>query len=45
MQTYLNQQKVLLKITINVIQDPAVYQHEHMVFIVINKKIKSLLTF
>jgi len=27
------------------IQDPAVNQHQHMIFIVISKQIKSLLTF
>jgi len=27
------------------IQDPTVNQHQHMVFIIIHKQIKSLLTF
>jgi len=27
------------------IQDPTVNQHEHMIFVIISKQIKSLLTF
>jgi len=45
MQTYLNQRKVLFKKTANIIQDPTVNQHEHMIFVVISKQIKSLSTF
>jgi len=32
MQMYLNQRKVLFKKTTNMIQDPTVNQHEHMIF-------------
>ena len=32
MQTYLNQRKVLFKKNANVIQDPTVNQHQHMIF-------------
>jgi len=43
MQMYLNQQKVLFKKkSINIIQDPTVDQHEHMIFVIISKQIKSL---
>ena len=35
MQTYLNQRKVLFKTTRNMIQDPTVNQHQHMIFIII----------
>jgi len=45
MQTYLNQREVLFQKTTNMIQDPAVNQHQHMIFIIIIKPIKSLLTF
>jgi len=45
MQTYLNLQKVLFKETKNMIQDSTVNQHQHMIFIIINKQINSLLTF
>jgi len=45
MQMYLNQRKVLFKKTTNMIQDPTVNQHEHMVFVIISKQIKSLSTF
>jgi len=37
MQTYLNQRKVLFKKTTNMIQDPAVNQHQHMIYIIISK--------
>jgi len=45
MQTYLNQRKVLFLKTTNMIQDPAVNQHENMIFVIISKQIKSLSTF
>jgi len=46
MQTYLNQRKVLFKKNlINMIQDPTVNQHEHMIFVIISKQIKSWSTF
>jgi len=45
MQTYLNQREVLFKNATNMIQDPTVNQHQHMIYIIINKQIKSLLTF
>ena len=32
MQTYLNQQEVLLKKTTNMVQDPTVNQHQHISF-------------
>jgi len=32
-------------LTTNMIQDSAVNQHQHMVFIIISKQIKSLSTF
>jgi len=44
-QTYLNQRDVLFKNTTNMIQDPTVNQHQHMVYIIISKQIKSLSTF
>jgi len=44
-QTCLHQQKVLFKKTTNIIQDPTVNQHQHMIFIIISKQIKSLSTF
>jgi len=37
MQTYLNQRKVLFKKTTDMIQDPAVNQHQHMIYIIISK--------
>ena len=39
MQTCLNQGKVLFVKTTNMIQSPKVYQHQHMIFISIGKKI------
>jgi len=45
MQTYLNQRKGLFKKTTKMLQDPTVNQHQHMVFIIISKQIKSLSTF
>jgi len=45
MQTYLNQRKVLFKKTTNTIQDPAVNQHENIIFVITSKQIKSLSTF
>jgi len=42
---YLNQRKVLFKKTTNMIQDPTVNQHQHMIFIIITKHIYSLSTF
>jgi len=45
MQTYLNQRDVLFKKTTNIIQDSTVNQHQHMIFIIISKPIKSLSTF
>jgi len=42
METYSNQQKVLLKKTTNMIQDPTVNQHQRMIFIIISKQIQSL---
>jgi len=45
MQTYLNQQKVQLKKSTNIIQDPTVNQHQHIIFIIISKQIKSLSIF
>jgi len=45
MQTYLNQRKVLFKKTTNMIQNPTVNQHEHMIFVIFSKQIKSLSTF
>ena len=45
MQMYLNQRNVLLKKTTKTTQDPTVSQHQHMIFIVISKQIKSLSTF
>ena len=39
MQTYLNQRKVLFKKTTNMIQDPTVNQHQHIIFIIISKQI------
>jgi len=39
MQTYFNQRKVLLKNTTNIIQNPTVNQHQHMIFIYISKQI------
>ena len=45
MQMYLNQRKALFKKTTNMIQDPTVNQHEHMVFVIISKQIKSWSTF
>jgi len=45
MQTYVNQRKVLFKKTTNMIQDPTVNQHEHMIFVIISKQIKSLSIF
>jgi len=45
MQTYLNQPEVLFKETTNLIQNPTVNQHQQMIFIIINKQIKSLSTF
>jgi len=39
MQTYLNQRKVLLKKTTNIIQVPTVNQHQHWIFIIISKQI------
>jgi len=44
MGTYLNQRKVLFEKTANMIQDPTVHQHEHMIFVIISKQIKSLST-
>jgi len=44
MQTYLNQPELLFKKTTNMIQDPAVNQHQHTIFIIISKQIKSLST-
>ena len=38
MQTYLNQRKVK---STNMIQDPTVNQHQHMIFVIISKQIKS----
>jgi len=37
MQTYLKQRVVLIKKTTNMIQDPTVSQHQHMIFIITNK--------
>jgi len=45
MQTHLNQRKVLFKKSTNMIQDPTVNQHEHMMLVIISKQIKSLSTF
>jgi len=45
MQTYLNQRKVLFKKTANMIQDPTGNQHQHMIFIIISKQVKSLSVF
>ena len=45
MQTYLNQREVLFRKTTNMIQDPTVNQHPHLIFIIISKQIKSLSTF
>jgi len=47
MQTDLNQREVLfnLKKTTNMIQDPVVNPHQHMIFIIISKQIKSSPTF
>jgi len=45
MQTCFHQRKVLFKKTTSMMQDPADNQHKHMIFIIINKQIKSLLTF
>jgi len=41
MQAYLNQREVIFKETTNMIRDPTVNQHQHMIFIIINKQIKS----
>jgi len=38
-QLLLNQRKVLCKKTTNMIQDPTVNQHQHMIFIFISKEI------
>ena len=40
MQTFLNQRKVLFRKTTNMIQDPTVNQHEHMVWVILSKQIK-----
>jgi len=46
MQTYLNQREVLFKKkNTNMIQNPTVNQHQHMIFIIISKQTKSLSTF
>jgi len=45
MQTHLNQRKVLFKKTPNMIQDPTVNQHQHMIFVIISKQVKSFSTF
>jgi len=45
MQTYPNPREVLLKKTTNMIQDPTVNQYQHMIYIRINKQMKSLSTF
>jgi len=45
MQTYLNQRIVVFKKNTNMIQDPTVNQHEHKIFVIISKHIKSLSTF
>jgi len=45
MQTYLNQREVLFKKPTNMIQDPPVNQHQHMIYIIISKQVKSLSTF
>jgi len=45
MQTYLNQQKVLFEKTTNMIQDPTVNQHQHVIFTIVSKQFKSLSTF
>jgi len=45
MQTYLNQQEVLFEKTTNMVQDPTVNQHQHMIYIIISMQIKSLLVF
>jgi len=37
--------KSMRSLTTNMIQDSAVNQHQHMVFIIISKQIKSLSTF
>jgi len=39
MQTYLNQREVLFKKATNVIHDPTVNQHQHIIFIIISKKL------
>jgi len=39
MQTYLNQREVLFKKKNNMIQDPTVNQHQHMIYIIISKQI------
>jgi len=41
----LNQRKAEFPKTTNMIQDPAVNQHQHMIFIIISKQFKSLSTF
>jgi len=41
----LNQLKVFFKKTTNMIQDPIVNQHEHMIFVIISKQIESLSPF
>jgi len=43
MQTYLSQREVLFKKTANMIQYPRVNQHQHMIFTIISRQIKSLL--
>jgi len=44
MQTYLNQRELLFEKTTNMIQDPTVNQHQHMILIIISKQIESLST-
>ena len=45
MQTCLKQRELLFEKTANMIQDSTVHQHQHMIFIIISKQIKSLSTF
>ena len=45
MQTYADQREVLFEKTTNMIQDPTANQHQHVIFIIISKQIKSLSTF
>jgi len=45
MQTYLNQREVLFQNTTNMIQDPTVNQHQHMIFVIISNQIRPLSTF